>query len=51
MKIHWVKYDFGNRIRYCDSMLNRKQDDTTDYKRKITCKRCLRKLKEESALK
>lgn len=46
MKIHWVAYEFGNRIRYCDRMLNRKKDDTTDYKYRVTCKKCNYTLKK-----
>ncbi len=48
MKIHFVNYEFGNRIRLCDRMMNKDCDDTTDYTYKVTCERCLKMLKENN---
>ena len=44
-KIHFVNYEFGNRVRLCDRGMS-KVDDTTDYTYKVTCKKCLRIIKE-----
>jgi hypothetical protein len=47
MKIHFVKFDFGNRIRLCDSRLNGEFDDTTDNISNVNCKKCLSILKKD----
>ena len=44
---HFVRFEFGNRIRLCNKMMS-EIDDTTDDINEVTCKRCLKILREES---
>lgn len=46
MKIHFVRFEFGNRIRLCDKEMG-KEDDTTDNLSQVTCKRCLKMMRQE----